>query len=32
VIGATRAYLRLLDMADLEHIRLLGEAVLPRLG
>jgi F420-dependent oxidoreductase-like protein len=28
-LGATRAYLRLLDMRDLEHIGLLGEAVLP---
>jgi F420-dependent oxidoreductase-like protein len=28
-IGATRAYLRLLDLRDTEHIALLGEAVLP---
>jgi F420-dependent oxidoreductase-like protein len=28
-VGATRAYLRLLDLRDLEHIDLLGVAVLP---
>src|SRR5829696_1278880 len=28
-IGATRAYLRLLDLRDIEHITLLGDAVLP---
>jgi hypothetical protein len=31
-VGATRAYLRLLDLRDLEHIGLLGAAVLPNLG
>ena len=28
-IGATRAYLRLLDLRDVEQITLLGDAVLP---
>ena len=28
-VGATRAYLRLLDLRDTEHIALLGESVLP---
>lgn len=27
-IGATRAYLQVLDLADLDHVRLLGDAVL----
>ncbi len=30
-IGATRAYLQLLDLDDLDHVRLLGEEVLPAL-
>ena len=29
--GASRAYLQLLDIRDLDHLRLLGEAVLPSL-
>jgi alkanesulfonate monooxygenase SsuD/methylene tetrahydromethanopterin reductase-like flavin-dependent oxidoreductase (luciferase family) len=28
-VGATRAYLRVLDLRDVEHITLLGDAVLP---
>jgi F420-dependent oxidoreductase-like protein len=28
-VGATRAYLRLLDLRDVEHVALLGEALLP---
>ena len=28
-VGATRAYLRLLDLRDVEHIALLGESVVP---
>lgn len=28
-VGATRAYLRLLDLRDVEHVALLGETVLP---
>jgi F420-dependent oxidoreductase-like protein len=30
--GATRAYLQVLDLEDLDHVRLLGEAVLPELA
>jgi F420-dependent oxidoreductase-like protein len=30
-VGADRAYLRLLDLRDVEHIQLLGESVLPGL-
>jgi F420-dependent oxidoreductase-like protein len=31
-VGADRAYLRLLDLHDVEHIQLLGESVLPGLA
>jgi F420-dependent oxidoreductase-like protein len=31
-VGATRAYLRILDLRDVEHIALLGESVLPIVG
>ncbi len=31
-VGATRAYLRLLDLGDVEQIHLLGEGVLPSFG
>jgi F420-dependent oxidoreductase-like protein len=31
-IGADRAYLRLLDLRDVEHIELLGDTVLPRVA
>lgn len=31
-VGATRAYLRLLDLRDLEQIALLGEAVVPQVS
>jgi len=31
-IGATRAYLQVLDLDDLDHLRLLSESVLPHLG
>ena len=30
--GATRAYLQVLDIDDLDHVRLLGDEVLPQLG
>ena len=28
-IGATRTYLQLLDLSDLDHLALIGESVLP---
>ncbi len=31
-IGATRTYLQVLDLADLDHVALLGEEVLPRVA
>jgi len=31
-IGASRAYLQVLDLADLDHLALLGEEVLPRVA
>jgi alkanesulfonate monooxygenase SsuD/methylene tetrahydromethanopterin reductase-like flavin-dependent oxidoreductase (luciferase family) len=31
-IGATRAYLQVLDLDDLDHLRLLSESVLPHLA
>jgi alkanesulfonate monooxygenase SsuD/methylene tetrahydromethanopterin reductase-like flavin-dependent oxidoreductase (luciferase family) len=30
--GATRAYLQVLDLADLDHVRLIGAEVAPLLG
>jgi alkanesulfonate monooxygenase len=29
--GATTLYLQLIDLTDLDHVRLLGEEVLPKL-
>ena len=31
-IGATRVYLQVLDLSDLDHLALLGEEVLPRVA
>ncbi|GAA4225812.1 alkanesulfonate monooxygenase SsuD/methylene tetrahydromethanopterin reductase-like flavin-dependent oxidoreductase (luciferase family) [Streptosporangium album] len=31
-IGATRVHLRLIDMADLDHLELIAAEVLPHLG
>ncbi len=31
-LGATRTYLQILDLADLDHLALLGEEVLPRVA
>jgi len=31
-IGTTRTYLQVLDLADLDHLALLGEEVLPRVS